>query len=85
MMGTPVRGKHVKPLTSFQIGEKVKVLYGEIGSPEMFSKLLALGIVPGTTLKIVNQVKAGPVVVEVKGKQIMISREVLQPIYGMKV
>ncbi len=62
-----------RPLSVVKAGEKVRLVYVDAGHG-LRGRLMALGLVPGTILTIINNDQPGPFVISVKNTKVMLGR-----------
>ncbi|WP_297499359.1 ferrous iron transport protein A [Thermococcus sp.] len=63
----------IVPLTSLRPGE-VGIVVNLQGGPNFRSRLYAMGLVPGVTIRVVNVYNPGPVVIEVGGARLALGK-----------
>ncbi|ASJ01052.1 FeoA family protein [Thermococcus gorgonarius] len=72
------------PLTSLRPGE-VGIVVNLQGGPNFRSKLYAMGLAPGATVRVVNVYNPGPVVVEVGGARLALGRGIASRVLVRKL
>lgn len=69
-------------MSSFERGKKVRIIKINIKNKKVLSRLNAIGIIPDEKVKIIKKVRGGPITILVKNKEIAISKEIAEKIYG---
>jgi ferrous iron transport protein A len=62
-----------RPLSGVKAGEKVRLVYIDAGHG-LRGRLVAMGLVPGTILTVINNNRPGPFVISVKNTKVMLGR-----------
>jgi ferrous iron transport protein A len=68
-----------RPLSLVKAGEKVRLVYIDAGQG-LRGRLVAMGLVPGTILTVINNDRPGPFVISVKNTKVMLGRGMAQKI-----
>ncbi len=74
------KGEAVTPLTGVEEGATVRLATIDAGHG-LQSRLAAMGLVPGTEVRVINNGGWGPFIVAVKGSRVMLGRGMTDKIY----
>lgn len=80
----PVQGIAYPTLASLSVGRTVKI-HSIDGGIECTHRLAAMGLYPGTTLKIVQGGAGKPLIVDVRGGRVMIGRGMIHRIHVIPI
>jgi Fe2+ transport system protein FeoA len=79
-----VKGEALAPLTDVAEGVTVRLAMVDAGHG-LQSRLAAMGLVPGTEVRVVSKGGWGPFIVAVKGSRVMLGRGMTDKIYVTSV
>ncbi len=74
----------IVPLVSLHPGE-VGIVVNLQGGPNFRSRLYAMGLAPGATVRVVNVYNPGPIVVEVGGTRLALGRGMASKVFVRKL
>lgn len=85
MKSVLITEKKAANLNEWKENEQVEIIFTKISNRGVLARLNAIGLVPGERVAIVKRMKKGPIIVKVKGKEIAISREIIEKVFAAKV
>ena len=70
---------NIRPLSLIKAGENVKLI-SIAGGQQLQARMLALGLLPGTSMEVLKNRSDGPVIIIVKGSRLVLGRGMSQDI-----
>jgi len=77
----PRRDHKIIALSDLTPGSKARIVFSKLKASKILERLNSMGLVPETEMEVVRKLKKGPIIINVRGSEIAIERDIASQFY----